>query len=96
MITLKEDTTLVGISELRTNMDKILAESKKHKVLIERRNEPIAVLMDMDKYNQMEETLELLEDFALGYIAKDRASRSKPSDYLDIEEVRKRVQKKLA
>ena len=96
MITLKEDTTLVGISELRTNMDKILIETRKHKVLIERRHKPVAVLMDMEKYSQMEETLELLEDFALGYLAKERASKSKPSDYLDIEELRKKIQKKFA
>ena len=96
MITLKEDTTLVGISELRTNMDKILIESKKHKVLIERRNKPVAVLVDIEKYSQMEETLELLEDFALGSLAKERASKSKPSDYLDIEELRKKIQKKFA
>jgi len=38
MITIKEDTTLVGVSELRTKMDEILKESKKHKVLIEKRN----------------------------------------------------------
>ena len=47
MITLKEDTTLVGVSELRTHMEKILAESKKHRVLIEKRNKPVAVIMAM-------------------------------------------------
>ena len=94
MITLKEDTTLVGVSELRTHMEKILEESKKHKVLIERRNKPVAVIMAMEDYNRMEETLEALEDLALGYLARERDSGSKPSDYLDIEEVLKGVKKK--
>jgi prevent-host-death family protein len=94
MITVKEDTTLVGVSELRTNIDKILEESKKHKVMIGRRNKPVAVLMDMEKYNQMEATLELLEDFALGFMAKERDSKTKISDYLDIQDALKRTEKK--
>jgi prevent-host-death family protein len=94
MITVKEDTTLVGISELRTNIDKILEEAKTHKVLIERRNKPVAVLLAINKYEQIEEILDLLEDTALGYLAKERESRSKFSDYLDIQEVEKRIQKK--
>ena len=91
MITIKEDTTLVGVSELRTNIDKILRESKKHKILIEKRNKPVAVLMDMEKYTQMEETLELLEDFALGYLAKERETKTANRDYLDIDKVRKKM-----
>ena len=94
MITVKEDTTLVGVSELRTNIDKILEESKKHKVLIERHHKPIAVLMDMEKYSQMEATLELLEDFALGYLANERKTKSHSSDYVDIDEAIRRVKKK--
>jgi len=93
MITIKEDTTFVGVSELRTHIDQILAETKKHKVLIGRRNKPIAVLLDMEKYQQMEETLELLEDFALGYLAKERETASKRSEYVDINDMAKRMKK---
>ncbi|MBL7130499.1 MAG: type II toxin-antitoxin system Phd/YefM family antitoxin [Candidatus Omnitrophica bacterium] len=94
MITVKEDTTLVGISELRTNIDKILEESKKHKVLIERRNKPVAVLLAMERYKQIEEILDLLEDTALGLMAKERESKSKPSDYLDIQEAEDKIKGK--
>lgn len=94
MITLKENTTLVGVSELRTHMEEILAVSKKHKVLIEKRNKPVAVLMAMEDYSRMEETMEVLEDLALGYLAREREAGSKPSDYLDIEDVLKGVKKK--
>ena len=91
MITVKEDTTIVGISEFRTHMDEILEESKKHRVLIGRRNKPVAVLINMEKFRQMETTLDLLEDFALGFLAKERESRSKDFDYLDIETVKKKL-----
>ena len=94
MITIKENTTLIGVSELRTNLDKILEESKKHKILIEKRHKPVAVLMAMEKYNQMEKALELLEDFALGYLAKERHKLSKESDYIDIEEAIKSLKVK--
>lgn len=53
MITIKEDTTLVGISELRTHMDKVLKEMKKRKILLQNRNKPVAVIMSIDKYNQV-------------------------------------------
>ena len=91
MITVKENATLVGVSELRTNIDKILEESKTHKVLIGRRNRPVAVLMAMEKYNQMEAILDTLEDVALGYLAKERESKSKASDYVDIQEALKKI-----
>ena len=94
MITVKEETTLVGVSELRTNIEKIIEESRRHKVLIGKRNKPVAVIMAMEKYNQMEETLETLEDFALGFLAKQRESQSKTSDYLDLHEAQKRVKNK--
>ena len=94
MITVKEDTALVGVSELRTNIEKILEESKKHKVLIGKRNKPVAVLMDMEKYSKIQHTLELLEDFALGFLARERDKKSKLSDYVDIENALKRIQAK--
>lgn len=91
MITIKEDTTLIGISELRTDIDKILEESKRRKVLIERRNKPVAVLLAIERYEQIEEVLDLLEDTALGLLAKERESKSKASDYLDISAVERKI-----
>lgn len=94
MITVKEDTTIIGVSELRTHIDQILEQTKKHKVLIGKRNKPVAVLMNIEKYSQMEATLELLEDFALGYLAKERDAKTKISEYLDVEDVKKRIKGK--
>ena len=91
MITLKEDTTFVGVSELRTHLDQIISQSKKNKVMIERRHRPIAVLMNIDTYNELEDRLEYFEDYVFGRMAKERQSKSKPSDYLSTEEVFKKI-----
>ena len=91
MITLKEDTTLVGISELRTHIHQILEVSKRHKVLIGKRNKPVAVLISLEKYQLIEETLETLEDYSLAILARERESRSKASDYISIDEAIKKI-----
>ena len=93
MITIKEDTTLVGVSELRSGLEAILEESKKHKVLIGRRNKPIAVLIDIERYKEMEAVIELVEDFTLGFLAKERDKSSKSSDYITLEEALKKLKK---
>jgi len=63
MHTIKEDTTLVGVSELRTRLEKILEEAKRHKVVIEKRNKPVAVLIAIERYNAIEELLDRIEDY---------------------------------
>ena len=68
----KREYTLVGISELRTNFNKVL--------------EAI--------YNQMEEFLELIEDIGLGYLAKERDLKSKPTHYIDLDSAEKKIKTK--
>lgn len=87
MRTFKEDTTLIGVSELRNNFDKILEMAKKHRVIIEKRKELKAVLLDLKKYQEMEKMLDAVEDIVLGYLAKEREEDTDLSDYLDIEEL---------
>lgn len=84
MYTIREDTTLVGVSELRTKIDKILEEAKLHKIVIEKRNKPIAVLIAIEQYNAMEELLDSVEDLELGRIAKEREKRSSKKDYVSL------------
>lgn len=85
MITVKEDTTLVGISELRTHFARVLEVLGHSKVLLERRNKPLAVIVPIEKYARMEELLELVEEAGLGYLAREREQKSRPSDYLDLD-----------
>lgn len=94
MFTVKEDTTLVGISELRAHFDKVLEALTKYKVLLERRNKPLAVIIPIEKYNRMEELIELIEDAGLGYLAKERDAKSKSRDYIDIDKVEKKLKAK--
>ena len=94
MYTVKEDTTLVGISELRTNINKVLEAIGKTKVLLERRNKPLAVILSIEKYDFMEKLVELIEDTVLGHLAKARDLKSKPGDYIDIDKLEKRLRPK--
>ncbi|MFA4889487.1 MAG: type II toxin-antitoxin system Phd/YefM family antitoxin [Candidatus Omnitrophota bacterium] len=94
MFTVKEDTTLVGISELRTHFSRVLEALGRTKVLLERRNKPIAVIVPIEKYNQMEALIDLIEDTELGLLAKQRALKSGPGDYIDIAEAKKRLKHK--
>lgn len=91
MHTIKEDTTLVGVSELRNRIDKIIEEAQHHKVIIERRNKPVAVLIAIDQYNAMEEILDRFEDLELGRLASKREKRASSSDYIPIEKAYKNI-----
>ena len=91
MITVHEDTALVGISELRTNFANVMEVIGKYKVLLERRNKPLAVIVSVEKYNRMEELIELIEDMGLGFLAQERDKKSKSSDYIELEEAEKRI-----
>ena len=89
MITVKENTTLVGVSELRAGIDKILEKARKGLVVIEKRHKPQAVLMSSEEYEHIQHMLEIAEDLVLGHIAEDRYKGSKNSDYIDIKELLK-------
>ncbi|MCX5665484.1 MAG: type II toxin-antitoxin system Phd/YefM family antitoxin [Candidatus Omnitrophica bacterium] len=91
MHTIKEDTTLVGVSEFRNRMDRILEEVRHHKVVIEKRNKPVAVLIAIDQYNAMEEILDRIEDLELGHTAKQRDKSSKIGDYISIDKAYKKI-----
>ena len=85
MYTVKENTTFVGVSELRTGIEKILEKARKGLVIIEKRHKPQAVLMSTEEYEHLTNILDMAEDLVLGYIAADRFKTSKETDYLDIE-----------
>ncbi len=91
MITVKEDTTLVGISELRdkAKVEDILKTAKKRRVVIEKRHKPVAVLLSMEIYEQLEQLIDLIEDQTLGKEAKARLKQKKKP--LSIEAFEKRI-----
>jgi prevent-host-death family protein len=91
MMTVKENTTIVGVSELRSKLEQVLKASKYSKIIINQRNKPVAVLMDIDVYNRLDELIEEWSDQQLAHEAKQRASKSKKSDYISSAEARKRL-----
>ena len=87
MITIKENTTLVGVSELRRGIDKILAKTREGVVIIEKRHKPTAVLMSNEEYEKMQYIMETAEDIVLGFTAEERFKKSKENDFIDIEKL---------
>jgi prevent-host-death family protein len=90
MLSVKEDTTVVGITELRKMIPEILKKIKQEKVILTRRNRPIGILVDYEEYERMEKMIEAFEDQILGKLAKERASR-KDKRTIDLEEAERRV-----
>jgi prevent-host-death family protein len=89
MITVKENTTLVGVSELRTGIDNILKKAKEGLVVIEKRHKPQAVLLSSEEYEHMQNIVETAEDLVLGFMARDRFKSSTDKDYIPIEDLLK-------
>ena len=85
MITVKEKTTIVAISELRNKSEKILGGLKENRVILERRHKPVAVMLDYRNYEALEKMLEFAEDYVLGSIALQRDRKSKKQDFIDID-----------
>ena len=88
---IKEDTTLVGISELRTQAEAIVKAAQHEPVMLEKRHKPIAVLIPIERYERTEHTLDLLEETILGLLAKERDQRSRRKDYFTLDELERRV-----
>ena len=91
MITVKENTTLVGISELRNSPERIFKEISKRPVVIERHRKPVAVLMPIKKFEEMEKLFDLIEDLVLSSLAQEREKRHRKPQWVSIEEAMKRV-----
>jgi PHD/YefM family antitoxin component YafN of YafNO toxin-antitoxin module len=89
MLTVKENTTLVGVSELRKGIERILGMTRKGLVIVEKRHKPTAVLMSNTEYEHLQQMLETAEDIVLGFIASQRFKTSKEEDYIDIEKLLK-------
>lgn len=84
-------TTFVGLSELRSQADNILKVAQKERVVLEKRHKPVAVLVPIAQYDKTEETLDLLEDYLLGLLAKEREQHSPKNKLLSLEELERRV-----
>jgi len=86
MITVKEKTTIAAISELRNKSEQILDSLKHNRVILERHNKPVAVMLDYKRYSDLEAILDFAEEYVLGAIALQRDKESKKEDFIDIDE----------
>jgi PHD/YefM family antitoxin component YafN of YafNO toxin-antitoxin module len=86
MITIRNSATIAGISELRSESEKILSLLKEHRVILERHRKPVAVMLDYAQYKKIEAILELAEDLVLGTIALARDRSAKKSDFVDLDQ----------
>lgn len=90
MITVSEDTTIVGIAELRTDIGTIIKEIEKHSVIVTKRNKPVGVFLNYEEYEKMRNAVEELEDSHLAAIAKQRSER-KDKKVVSLEDAEKRL-----
>ncbi len=91
MRTVKEQTTLVGISELRTKAEEILQLMNRSTVVIEKRHKPLAVMLPIARYEEMEALLDWAEDQILGTLARQRERGTPKKSYLTLEETQRRL-----
>lgn len=89
MLTVKEKTTLIGVSELRTHWDEIMDVLGDSNVIIGKRNAPVAALIPIQRYKEIEEQMEWMEDIVLGFMARDRTK--KKTRYLSLDEAEKKL-----
>ena len=90
MLTVKEDTTVIGITELRKMIPEILKRIKREKVILTMRNQPVGILVDYEEFERIEQMIDLIEDDLLGKLTKERASR-KSRKTVSLGEAEKRV-----
>ena len=91
MKTIKEETTLIGISELRTKADQVFKVMDRSTVILERRHRPKAVLISIERYEKMEALLDWVEDQVLGLLAKEREKGTPRKAYLTLDQVEERL-----
>lgn len=85
MMTITDKTTIASLSELRTKSEEILKQLADHKVILQKHNRPVAVMLAFKQYEYLEKLLDLVEEYALGNLAKARDERSGRKDFIDIE-----------
>lgn len=75
---IKENTTLVPITELRIKPKEILKEIEKNRVILEMHHKPVAVLLSLKSYELYEKFVDWAEDEYFSQIAKERMAKKGP------------------
>ena len=86
MITINEKASIAALSELRTKSEEILKQLATHKVILQKHNKPVAVMIAYKQYAVLEALLDKIEDYALGMAALERDKKTAAKDFVDIQE----------
>ena len=89
MFTVEEKTSVFGVSELRQKTNELLEELKKGRVLLTRRNQPLAIILDMDEYRRLRDLDEESENNFLLKIAETRSKTKAKRKNDSHEEIKK-------
>lgn len=90
MFVLDDKTALIGTTDLRSRMAEV-EDMQYEKMVVMKREKPIAVIMTFDQYKKNRDRTEELEDLVLGYMAKERDEKSTKKDYISLEEAAKKL-----
>ncbi len=85
MITISERATIAALSELRTKSEEILKQLSKNRVILQKHNKPVAVMLSYQQYAALEQLLDRIEDYTLGMTALERDQKASKKDFVDIE-----------
>ncbi|MFA5828974.1 MAG: type II toxin-antitoxin system Phd/YefM family antitoxin [Candidatus Gracilibacteria bacterium] len=91
MININDEMKLIGATELRTEVPKLINDLKMKTVIVTKRGKPVAVLQNYTKYQEKEDLLDTFEDLVLGHLAKERHEKSQKSDYIPASAVWKKL-----
>ena len=91
MKVIRRPTAFAAVSELRTEMNAILAQLKETPVSLEKHGKSVAVLVDPQRFEAMERALEEVSDTLLADEAHRRALKMKGRG-VPLAEIEKRFQ----
>ena len=66
--------------------EEILKQLSKNKVILQKHNKPVAVMLSYQQYSVLEELLDRIEEYTLGMTALERDKKASQKDFVDIEE----------
>jgi prevent-host-death family protein len=87
--------TTVTLKELRPNIPKLIDDIDKRfeRVTVTRRGHPVAVMMSVDDYESLLETLDVLSDKAGLARIREGVSQVKHGRVIDLKTFRKQIEK---
>lgn len=91
MITVNDNTVMIGATEFRSEMPKLMKLVGEKTIVVMNRGEPVAVFQDYHHYQEDQNWHDTFEDVVLGYLAKERHENAKEGDYLSHADLLKKL-----